>query len=437
MSTLSRYMGEQRMYVIFVDTTSANGLFEQGLNAILVSRSTLLNSKLNTSIFNFNPSSPGEMEDFKGANFYAYDIMSLVAQQGFEMSDTGALPKTLAGAIWEGLTGLVAGVSDVLYQGLVAIGNFFASLGDAVASWGQKLVGGLSKAADAVKGAVQAVLDALNALVKWIIAQLRNAMSIIFGPIVNKIKEMVRTIYDVFLPLSQDSEDGNITEEFVIPARDIILQIYLICLLASMSLTMIAMAFGPMAVLVSLAIPIAIIALYELINGNPPIENVQLPTFSFDTTISDLFEYIEPILGVRGGRGGGSRLAGSGGGWAGIVTAILGISVLSSNFFVAIFGKFLGFKGDVIGKALAGAVLGALSLMISYLIQGLIPNTSTGIRILQVFAVFSLFFSLSSMLGSALEILFSGVANVPGITIAGFCLSGITAIAAVLRLMDP
>jgi len=142
-----------------------------------------MNSKLNTSIFNFNPSSPGEMEDFKGASFYAYDIIRLVAQQGFEMSDTGELPKTLAGAIWEGLTGLVAGVADVLYQGLVAIGNFFASLGDAVASWGQKLLGAINTATDAVKAAVQAVLDVLMTIVKWIIEKITLILDELFAPL--------------------------------------------------------------------------------------------------------------------------------------------------------------------------------------------------------------------------------------------------------------
>ena len=256
MNKLSRYMGEQRMYVIFVDATSANGLFEQGLNAILVSRPTLLNSKLNTSIFNFNPSSPGEMEDFKDATFNAYDnskasqkgalvgavtvtlsgdkatkllnefilinasggkiaearklttaqvhqlgihpvIMSLVAQQGFEMSDTGALPKTLAGAIWEGLTGLVAGVADVLYQGLVAIGNFFASLGDAVASWGQKLLGAINTVADTVKAAVQAVLDALNAIVKWVVDQAKKILNSIVSGFINFARVYIEGISSV------------------------------------------------------------------------------------------------------------------------------------------------------------------------------------------------------------------------------------------------
>jgi|GEM_PF-2753810 len=89
----SRYTGEQRMYVIFVDATSANGLFEHGLNAILVSRSTLLNSKINTSIFNFNPSSPGEMEDFKGASFYAYDNSKASQKAAL----VGAVTVTLSG----------------------------------------------------------------------------------------------------------------------------------------------------------------------------------------------------------------------------------------------------------------------------------------------------------------------------------------------------
>jgi len=207
--------------VIFIQPSSTDGLFVEGLNAILVPRSTLLNSRINTSIFNFNPSSPGEMVDFKDASFYAYDIMSLVAQQGFEMSDTGALPKTLAGAIWEGLTGLVAGVADVLYQGLVAIGNFFASLGDAVGSWGQKLLGAINAVADAVKEAVQAVLDALNAIVKWVKQMAEMLINNVFMPIIKPILDalnefkssLVSALWDCYNESNENN--GQISDEAI------------------------------------------------------------------------------------------------------------------------------------------------------------------------------------------------------------------------------
>jgi len=273
-------MGEQRMYVIFVDTTSANGLFEQGLNAILVSRSTLLNSKLNTSIFNFNPSSPGEMEDFKGANFYAYDIMSLVAQQGFEMSDTGALPKTLAGAIWEGLTGLVAGVADVLYQGLVAIGNFFASLGDAVASWGQKLLGAINAVADAVKGAVQAVLDALNAFVQWLIEMVQLLLQPFFNSIKNIVETWKNEITDATMMLYDDAlehhgmvSQANTSNFGMVIFNNLILPVMIISLLLGV-LEIILHPYSPLGMAFLMGVVIATILSITPTPPMPPPINI-------------------------------------------------------------------------------------------------------------------------------------------------------------------
>gem|GEM_PF-1370139 len=358
------------MYVIFVDATSANGLFEQGLNAILVSRPTLLNSKLNTSIFNFNPSSPGEMEDFKDATFYAYDnskasqkgalvgavtvtlsgdkatkllnefilinasggkiaearklttaqvhqlgihpdIMSLVAQQGFEMSDTGDLPKTLAGAIWEGLTGLVAGVADVLYQGLVAIGNFFASLGDAVANWGQKLLGGLSKATDAVKAAVQAVLDAINAIVQWIITKVGEMLNAAFAPLINTIQNIADELYAIIDAAYQnyliDGTLGTAQENAL--ANWILTRIILPAIIIAVVITAISYLFAPFATLGALialgvtGILIAHWASDKQIHPRPLDISTISPLKTFQQNFLDFYNSLVPSTGNREGRG--------------------------------------------------------------------------------------------------------------------------------------
>ncbi|MEM2899966.1 MAG: hypothetical protein QXT63_04170 [Thermoplasmata archaeon] len=191
-----RYTGEQRMYAFFVESTSNEGLFVEGLNVILVSRSTLLNSMFNVSLFEYSPGGTNELGYFEDAKFSAYDnskntqnapivgvisvrlsgldamrlitdyllvnstgnksaearvlstamlhqlglnkdVLRLIPWLGVSQSEQGDLPKTTLGLILEGLQGLAVSITEMLYEGLVAIGNFLESISSALSAWGQ------------------------------------------------------------------------------------------------------------------------------------------------------------------------------------------------------------------------------------------------------------------------------------------------------------
>ncbi len=72
---------------------------------------------------------------------------------------------------------------QLIYGGLIAIGNFFVALGEAIGAWGMALVGTYQAALTAVQEAVQKAADVLMDLVNFFVALVSAAIETRLQPI--------------------------------------------------------------------------------------------------------------------------------------------------------------------------------------------------------------------------------------------------------------
>lgn len=110
-------------------------------------------------------------------------VIQLIPWTGFEMDETGDLPKEITSTdvivetIIGGFTELVVSAVGTLKQGVLALAGFIADMGEIVVEWGLKLWKGIKDAFSAVKDAVNKVVEMMSALLDWIISYTNEMFS--------------------------------------------------------------------------------------------------------------------------------------------------------------------------------------------------------------------------------------------------------------------
>jgi len=170
----------------------------------------------------------GEFEN-RSANYHVLDtpqttgihtdVIELIPWTGFEMDETGELPKEVT--FWDkigdvivrilgGFTEFVVSAAETLAQGVIAVAGFIGDIVDIVADWGLSVIGAIGDAFSAVRDAVSEVAEMVKSLVDWVLEAVKNVVTEIIQPYIESIKE---AIDEYVMSLGQALEDAFLEYE--------------------------------------------------------------------------------------------------------------------------------------------------------------------------------------------------------------------------------
>jgi hypothetical protein len=112
-------------------------------------------------------------------------------------SQLGSLPRNSTGSL-----GILETIYGWVKDGLMALAELLQGLGNFVSEWGLRWLGALSEAYEAVREATQKVVNAMNAIVKWIIEGFTTIFNTMMTLLVDGICRWICPIISGFMDLA-------------------------------------------------------------------------------------------------------------------------------------------------------------------------------------------------------------------------------------------
>ena len=144
----------------------------------------------------------------------------MIPWTGVTSGPTGTIPQDFwdwLGSIANTIVNGLLTVGQLLYGGLIAIGTFFAALGEAIVAWGMWLVGTFQAALGQIQGAVQKAGEVLGSFVAWALefirTTLQKAVDFILGPILTMLDAWAYNSALSFSRLTEASRKGSVNGE--------------------------------------------------------------------------------------------------------------------------------------------------------------------------------------------------------------------------------
>ena len=240
-----RYVAPDRFFFFLVEATSSYGSISKGMHAFLIPRALFLESQLKDRLdrgytwpladakFYGEGTSQGDISEAvtsvtagKLAGSAAYwllqylrrdasgrvvrqavdvtayaplvnlpaDALNIIPWVGVANSATGPMPKNFwqkIGAVAGGMVNAVVQTGQLAWGGLIAAGNFFVALGQAISDWGQSALGTVLGALGQVQAAMQKIGQVLTTFAGWVVDFAFTLIKAVLSPILDTIKALL------------------------------------------------------------------------------------------------------------------------------------------------------------------------------------------------------------------------------------------------------
>lgn len=504
-----KYTGEQRFYICYIDVTSSpSAPFVSGLNTIIVPRKTYVDSLLNQSIT--SKTLPSDFEDLQVSSYddeqdtnlgsvagtvsgeltgsqamkfleyllyqdvsktlrnaYYHVITNEYATVGIsnevlevipfiiKNSATGEIPNSDdPPSWWDNIVNAIAGtleaIKNFVINGWVAFTNFLAQIGEIIGDIGQAILDFFSDPAGAIKAALEAIVDLLNAIINWIKDRINDMINGLIKPIVDSIYNLMNSytqrIGNVLTKATDEYNDnsGEISAStlneldmaFTGPLFWVIMGIMVVLTIILTFLTPFTFTFG---FLIGFAITAITMLIMTQLFSDDTTSAPGVSGITSGMSLTDVVRFAANFINSKTGGGGGSpspplsppRSTRSG---DPVINALLSIfGVLFGTWGLILSGAAIAAINDPSNKvtSLVGIVCGIIALIFSFAaIAAIGTSYESGLGVTSVvFGVISLFIGVvssakaffhvdtSTKILIALGLLFGGIAILTSIAV--------------------
>ncbi len=146
------------------------------------------------------------------------DALQIIPWTGVTSGPTGSMPQGFwdwIGSIVTAITNALIKAGQLIYGGLIAIGNFFVALGEAIVEWGMKVIGTYQRALAVINEIVQRTLDVLGKMVDWVLTNAAALLTAVWQTILNGLtgyfNGILEALRELLLEINKwdDAHDPN------------------------------------------------------------------------------------------------------------------------------------------------------------------------------------------------------------------------------------